>query len=188
MVSIMASDKFKLDMIEEDNMKGEIDKKIRKLLCECFPEDEKVFSQTRYFNNVLPCYTFIFQNNNKVLGHVGVVIHRIMIKNSQIKIAGIQNLAVSNEMRRTGLSQQLMIDAMAEAKKHNIKFGLLFCIPVLENFYSKLKWKTINASVMMLDKNGNKVSVPLKNITMYKELDKESKFPDGPIDLQSRVW
>lgn len=91
------------------------------------------------------------------------------------------------EVRKRRLGCQLMMEAMDEALRRGIHYGLLFCGPDLECFYASLGWIKTSEKVIMTDEHGRSVPIPAKNITMFKELAEEN-FPGGDISLQGRDW
>lgn len=182
-----ASRKFSLELMEEDAMPPEIDAAIKVLLCECFPPDVEMFSKCRHWHGTAPAYTLVYRDGIRVLGHVGVVLRRVRCGQADVEIAGIQSLAVAPSLRGSGLACALMEDAMSEAERRGIRFGLLFCVPKLERFYAPLGWVRTNVAATMMDESGNPAPVPAKNIGMYLELTDEP-FPKGNIDLRGRDW
>jgi predicted N-acetyltransferase YhbS len=186
-MSIDASNKFALELVDESKMSRAADEAIRALLCRCFPPDTGVFAQTRYWHGSAPVYSYVHWSNSNVTGHVGVVVRQIVCGKTRIQIAGIQNLAVAPEKRKQGLSQQLMTEAMEEALRRGIEYGLLFCVPELERFYTSLGWVRTDVCAMMIDENGARVAIPPKNIAMYKELAGK-RWPGGDIDLCGADW
>lgn len=128
----------------------------------------------------------------RVAGHVGIVIREVRCGRTRATagkpalVAGIQNLAVAHELRGRGLSQQLMTEAMTEAVRRSVPFGLLFCVPELERLYASLGWRRTDVSVTLIE-NGKRVPIPGKNIAMFKELAGKP-FPRGDIDLQGMDW
>ena len=168
-------------------LRENVDSAVRDLLCECFPSDREIFSHTRYWHGSAPAYSLVYREHNRLAGHIGVVVRKIKVNNVFVTIAGIQNLAVSGKLRGKGVGRQLMIEAMDEAVKRGIHYGLLFCIPELAHFYVSLRWIKTSEKIMMVDAHCQSVPIPMKNITMFKELAEE-KFPCGHIDLQGRDW
>ena len=77
--------------------------------------------------------------------------------------------------------------AMQEARRREIPFGLLFCLPALEKFYAALDWRTIERVVTMRDATGRTVPLTAKNICMVLPLA-ENTLPPGPIELCGRDW
>jgi len=122
-----------------------------------------------------------------VVGHVAIVIREIRCGGASVTVAGVQSLAVAPDFRGTGLSRRLMTEAMDEAKRRGIAFGLLFCVPGLESFYASLGWIRTDEAVTMRDKEGRPVPIPASNIAMFKPLG-STPFPTGPIDLRGRDW
>jgi predicted N-acetyltransferase YhbS len=178
---------FALELVEESALPPALDRGIRELLCECFPPDVEVFSQTRHWHGTAPEYALVYRADNLLSGHVAVVRRTIRVGNRAVPIAGIQNLAVRPSFRGTGLAQALMTEAMDEARRRGVRFGLLFCVPGLERFYRNLGWVRIDAPVTMLDENGATVPIPGKNIGMTLDLSGEP-FPAGLIHLEGRDW
>jgi predicted N-acetyltransferase YhbS len=178
---------FKLEIVSEDAVSPELDAAIKDLLCECFPVDTEEFRKSRHWHGSAPAYSLVYRQGSSVPGHVGIVRRTITCAGRPVEVAGIESLAVSPTLRGSGLSRQLMIESMAEAKRKGIKFGFLFCSPKLERFYASLGWRRTNAAVTMLDQAGRDVPLPEKSIAMSLDLADET-FPDGEIDLQGRDW
>ncbi len=176
-----------LKVIDEDRIGPEEDAAIRRLLCECFPADAAAFSARRAWNGVGPAFSVIGRHGDKVVGQVGIIDRRITCGGVPNRIAGIQSLAVAPDWRGSGLSHWLMTSAMDEAKRRDIRFGLLFCVPELEGFYSRLRWRRIERAVTMRDAAGRTVPLTAKNIAMELALGGDP-LPPGPIDLEGRDW
>ena len=177
---------FKIEIIEERSAGKDLDKSIRKLLADCFPGDQNSFLKTRCWHST-PEYILVNRKGKSVVGQVAVVTREISCGRKKVKIAGIQSLAVGKKGRGTGLSHHLMIESMSEALRRGIEFGLLFCVPELERFYTSLGWKRIDVPFFMRDASGARTNLPQKNIRMILPLSGR-KFPSGAIDLQGRDW
>ncbi|MFH1023569.1 MAG: GNAT family N-acetyltransferase [Planctomycetota bacterium] len=176
-----------LELIEEARMTPSLDAAIRKLLCACFPGDEAVFAASRLWHGTAPAYTFVARQGEAVGAHIGVVIREVSCGGKATVIAGIQNMAVAPALRKSGVSRRLMTEAMAEAARRGIRFGLLFCVPQLERFYASLGWKTLVVRVVMTGEDGGPEPLPAKNIAMSLDLA-DAPFPAGDIALQGRDW
>jgi predicted N-acetyltransferase YhbS len=176
-----------LEVIDEDRIEPEQDAAIRHLLCKCFAADEATFSARRAWNEVRPAFSVVARSGEEVVGQVGIIDRWVTCGGLPIRVAGIQSLAVAPNWRGSGLSQRLMIAAMDEALRRDIRFGLLFCLPQLENFYSGLGWQRIDRAVTMHDAAGQTVPLTAKNIAMELALDGD-RLPPGPIDLGGRDW
>jgi len=176
-----------VECIDERDMPAELDAAIRTLLCECFPPDAEVFSQTRHWNDSVPAFSVLYRQAGKVLGHVGVTRRTIRVADHEVEVAGIQSVAVTPAMRGTGLAQLLMKEATSQALRRGIVFGLLFCTPNLEHFYGSLGYVCTAAAVTKIDRQGRRLPIPAKNITMFAEFA-DAKFPEGDIDLAGEDW
>ena len=176
-----------LKVLEEDQISPEMDRAIRDLLCECFPADRDVFPYTRYWHDLAPEYTVVHGNGQEVLGHVAIAVRTIACGGRPIRVAGPQSVAVAVEQRGTGLSRRLMDEALAEAVRRRIPFGLLFCVRELESLYSSTGWQRTDQPITIRDEEGRSVPLPRKNIAMFMELGSDP-FPRGPLDLQGRDW
>ena len=130
-----------MQVLEEGQIAPEMDRAIRDLLSECFPADSDVFPYTRYWNDLAPEYTVVCGDGPRVVGHVAVVARTITAPGRPIRVAGPQNVAVAVEQRGADLSRRLMDEALAEAVRRGIPFGLLFCVPELGPLYSSMGWR-----------------------------------------------
>jgi predicted N-acetyltransferase YhbS len=176
-----------LEIISEVDVSPELDREIRQLLCECFPPDVELFSRERHWHHSVPAYSVLCHDVDRLVGHVAIVDRQITCDGQPVRVAGVQSLAVASLWRRTRLSQRLMIATMDEARRRGHDFGLLFCVPELERFYSALDWQKSSPPVRMLDEQGRAARLPAKNIVMHFPLA-DRPFPSGPIDLRGPDW
>ena len=173
--------------VDEADMTPALDVAIRELLCECFPGEVRNFSHTRAWHGSGPTYSIVYCEGTRALGHVGVVVRKVACDRRPVMVAGVQNVAVHPERRRTGLSRRVMHQAMEEASRRGIPYGLLFCVPQLERFYHYLGWEKVAATAVMRDEHGTRVSTSDKNITMIRGLAGAPLSP-REIDLQGADW
>jgi len=178
---------FPLEVIAETDMPPATDRAIKRLLCECFPADVEIYSRRRAWHDSAPTFSVIYREQDRVLGHIGIVVRQTLCGDASITVAGVQNFCVARHRRGTGLSRGLMARALDEAVDRGVRFGLLFCVPELERFYSSLGWSKTERPVTMLDEDGHSVPIPAKNISMLIELAGD-EFPPGAVDLQGRDW
>lgn len=180
------TNQVKTEIIAEKSVSKTDDALIRKMLSECFPQNATEFARCRRWHSD-PEYILLIRNKKAVVGHVAVVIRDISCGRKKVRVAGIQSLAVVPKHRGTGLSQALMTEAMAEAWRRKVPFGMLFCVPELERFYSSLGWKRIDVPVHMRSQSGRKEKLPSKNIAMTLQLS-HIPFPSGAVDLCGSDW
>jgi predicted N-acetyltransferase YhbS len=176
-----------LHIVDENRVGPELDAAVRLLLCDCFPADAETFAARRAWNDVLPLFSVLAWQDEIPVGQVSIVDRSITCSGEAVRVAGVQSLAVAPALRGSGLSQRLMNAAMQEARRREIPFGLLFCLPGLENFYARLGWLRTDRIITMLDAAGSTVPLTAKNICMELPLGEE-QFPLGPIDLGGRDW
>lgn len=175
-----------LELIEETDMTPATDAAIKRLLCDCFPPDVEEFSKSRHWHGTAPAYTIVQREGGEVIGQVGVVLRTVKAGEQPVDIAGIQSLAVSPRLQGSMLAWALMRRCMREAKHRGVPFGLLFCVPELEELYAAMRWKTVDADVIM-QHQGKTQPIPGKNICMVLDLG-GGDWPDGRIDLQGPDW
>jgi len=176
-----------LILMEEAAITSQLDGEIKSLLVVCFPEEQTAFLCSRHWHGSAPACTLVHRRDKSLVGHVGIVLRTVQWNGRNIPAAGIQNLAVAPSMRGTGLSRTLMMEAMAEAGRRGVPFGLLFCVPGLERFYASLGWQCCNVPVTMRDEKGLPAPIPARNIAMALSLG-PAPIPKGPLDLMGRDW
>lgn len=188
-----------LQIVDEDRVGPELDAAVRRLLCECFPADAETFAARRAWNDVQPLFSVFAWQGGNLAGQVGIVDRPIDCGDAavratrgthaqrRVRVAGVQSLAVAPAWRGSGLSQRLMNAAIQEARRRKIPFGLLFCLPGLEEFYARLGWRRTNRAITMRDDSGRTVPLTAKNICMELPLG-EDQLPPGLIDLGGRDW
>ena len=175
-------------ILTDDQIDESLDKSIKEGLCTCFPADEREFSRSRGWHGTMPSWSVLIEKNSQVLAHVGMVDRVIAVGNEQVRVAGVQNVFVLPDHRKSGYFLQIMKASIKEAGRLGYDFGLLFCVPELEKLYALCRWKTLSIrKVRRLDENGEETDLPSKNISMYHPLAR-SEFPDGDIHMQGNDW
>lgn len=107
---------------EEDQLTLRENTQITKLLDKCFPN---TFRGQTYFKQ-LPAFRFLAIDDNKIVGHVGVV-HRIMrLGKNPIRIFGVVDLCVAHTQRQHKLGSKLMQTLICTAQKAHADFIVLF--------------------------------------------------------------
>jgi predicted N-acetyltransferase YhbS len=179
---------MQMHIIDEAAIDAVLDAAIRHGLCEAFPQDAAVFTQTRAWHGSAPAFTAVISEGERVVAHVGIVERLVMVGEERVRVAGIQNVFVLPGQRGQGLSDRLMQAAMDEARQREYDAGLLFCVPALEALYVRMGWKAIAPpSVTRVDETGQEVPLPGKNIAMFYPL-RYVEFPAGPIHLGGNDW
>ncbi len=176
----------KMRCVDEAAVTPELDAAIRELLCTCFPDDAWNFRVTRTWHGSGPDYSIVYAEDGRVLGHVGIHVREVDCDGTRLRVAGVQNVAVHPERRGSGLAHRVMRASMEEAVRQGIPYGLLFCVPELERFYSRLGWVTVEPEVTMVYE-GVEQPIPGKNIAMVHDLESAPLRP-GVVHLLGADW
>lgn len=156
-------------------------------LCETFPDDREYFSKQRGWHGSIPEFTLVAREGERLLGHIAVVERVVGVGNDSVKVGGVQNVFVMPEARGTGLSGELMREALAEMSARGYGCGLLFCLKALEKVYAPQGWRRVEGRKVTRRENDESRPLPDNNITMYFPLAIQS-LPDGDIDLRGNDW
>lgn len=183
-----------LTVIDEKDISEELDIAIREGLVECFPPDAEYFSRQSWWHARPAWRVLAVGDDGKVIGHIAVVVRTVSVGPGGVPVrsAGIQSVFVRPEHRGKGLSDQMMAQAIAEAKERQLDAGLLFCVPKYENVYRRMGWIKIDVRqtygrILMRNEEGKAMPIPGKNITMVYPLNVK-RFPTGSIDLKGPDW
>ncbi len=175
-------------VVTEESLTAAEDAAIRVALCRCFPPDREIFSKTRAWHGTLPTWTVIVQQEELVIAHAGIVEREILVGQERVRAAGVQNVLVVPEHRKSDLFRQIMSVAMAEALRRQLDLGILFCTADLARIYAWLGWRLLkDQSVVRVDEEGRFQSLPEKNVTMFYPLMR-ADIPPGDIHLLGNDW
>jgi nodulation protein A len=175
-------------IIPESSITPEEDAAIRAALCLCFPNDAAVFSQTRAWHGSFPAWSVVFEQQQRIIAHVGVVERKIRVGLEEVRAGGIQNALIVPEHRKKHLFRQIVSAAMEEARRRNLDLGILFCTANLVPLYAAIGWQLLNdRRVIRLDENRLPQPLPAKNATMCYPLHRLD-IPPGDIHLQGNDW
>jgi predicted N-acetyltransferase YhbS len=181
------SGKYSFVLVEEKNMPDQMDREIRALLCECYPEDAGVYSQTKAWHGSSPVFSLVCVKKSELAGYVGVVIREVTCDSVLLVVAGVQNLAVLPGFRGERVGRDLVLKAQDEAESRGLTHGMLFCEPELESYYISIGWNRSAYRVTMDDSNGCVTPLSASLITMVKVFGAGS-FPQGDIYLGGPEW
>ncbi|HEB29536.1 MAG TPA: GNAT family N-acetyltransferase [Spirochaetes bacterium] len=181
------SRKYSFVLVEEKEMQDPMDRDIRALLCECYPEDAGVYSQTRSWHGSSPVFSLVCVKKSVLAGYVGIVIREVARDSELLIVAGIQNLAVLFRFRGGGVGKEMVLRAQDEAERRGLLYGMLFCTPGLESFYVSMGWSRTAYRVTMDDLKGCLTPLPASLIPMVKVFGAGS-FPPGDIYLRGPEW
>ena len=181
------SRKYSFVLVEEKDMPDQMDRDIRTLLCECYPEDTDVYSQARPWHGSSPVFSLICVKERGLAGYVGMVFREVTCDSELLIVAGIQNLAVLPAFRGGCVGKELVLRAQDEAERRGLLHGMLFCTPDLESYYVSMGWNGPAYRVTMNDLTGCLTPLPAGLIPMVK-LFGAGIFPPGDIYLNGPEW
>ena len=128
------------------------------------------------------------EHEGRVVAHAGVVEREILVGAERVLAAGIQNVLVVPEHRRSNLFRQVMAAAMEESLRREQDLGLLFCTRNLARLYGWLKWRLLeDRQVIRVDETGRFRPLPEKNVAMFYPL-RLPEIPPGDIHLLGNDW
>jgi predicted acetyltransferase len=175
-------------VIPEQSLTAAEDAAIRVALCRCFPPDREVFAKTRAWHGTLPTWSVVVEHGDLVVAHAGIVEREILVGHDRVRAAGVQNVLVAPEHRKSDLFGQIMSVAMAEALRRQVDLGILFCTAELARIYAWVGWKILeDRSVVRVDEEGRFRPLPEKNVTMFYPLVR-ADIPPGDIHLLGNDW
>ena len=175
-------------LVAEKSLTAAEDAAIRVALCRCFPAEREVFAKTRAWHGTFPTWSVLVERQDLVIAHAGVVEREILAGNQPVRAAGIQNVLVVPEHRKSALFRQVMSLAMDEARRRELDLGLLFCTVDLARLYAGLGWRLVQGrSVVRIDQQGRVEPLPAKNVTMFYPL-RRAEIPPGDVHLLGNDW
>ena len=178
---------MELRILKESQVTQSLDEEIRKNLVISFPHNEDIFSHSRKWRGNVPFYNVVLLDGDIVCAHVAVVDRTILAGGTNLRVAGVANVFVLPGYRGKGLSDKILITAMAEAKKLEFDCGLLFTGENIKHIYTRNGWLRISGQKFIAVANGIEYSLPPNKPIMYYPLS-NSNFPPGTIHLQGNRW
>ncbi len=195
-MSEFIQDSIKYQILSEDQITPELNRKLTVYLSELFPEWKEVFAHHRAWHDAPPIWSTLAyraENNSTILekefpytivGHVGIVERTITTCwNWRYRVASFQGVSVAPSDRKKGIGRRLLQFSLEEARRRNYPFAILFCKEAMVPYYESLGWKLPEDSMIMW--RDRELPIPMRsNCPMYQELENLA-FPEGPIDVHN---
>ncbi|MDR1963328.1 MAG: GNAT family N-acetyltransferase [Planctomycetaceae bacterium] len=176
-----------IEVVDEHDLNAGLDRQIRDLLRFCFPDWSDIFQNYRAWHSTRPIYSVIARDEDKVIGHIAVVVRTITTTwNFRYNVASIQGVCVAPDSRHAGLAHQMLREALHEASNRGFLFAILYCKEFLVPFYTSQGWKLADDSIVMWNQRDLPISMR-SNCPMYYELS-DVLLPEGPLDVHSPSW
>jgi GNAT superfamily N-acetyltransferase len=185
-----------LRVVAECAIDAPLDRRIRALLCACFPAAHAVFSVTRAWHGSAPAWTVLAERTGgdvvgplgALVGHVGVVERSIRIAGQPFRVGGVQNVAVCAAQRGQGLARRLMQRVRALLRSEQYGAGLLFCTDDLVAVYERCGWELLDATRFRRITAENPVApLPAGSRAMWQPAG-ATRWPPGEVHLQGGDW
>ncbi|SFS55263.1 GNAT family N-acetyltransferase [Paenibacillus sp. 453mf] len=179
---------MRIKKVPEYDINRELEAMIQDLLTNSFP---KIYPTNRIYFKQLPHLRFLaFNQENQLVGHVGLDYRVMSLNGEPIKVLGIIDLCVSQNTRSIGIGTTLLLEVDKFSKVRNIDFILLFADNMtlyLNNGYktvkNKCRWLKIDNESQIIKGIGYE-SV---NELMIKEVGKR-EWIEGDLDLLGYLY
>jgi ribosomal protein S18 acetylase RimI-like enzyme len=148
---------LKIEKVFEYDISNELEANIEELLINSFPD---IYPKDRIYFKQLPHFRFLaFNQENQLIGHVGLEYRVMNLNGRPVRILGVIDLCVSQKTRSQGVGSALLLEIDKFSVGRNIDFILLFTDK--RNFYLR---------------NGY---TPVKNKCKWMKIDYETQITNG---------
>ncbi|MGG4104759.1 GNAT family N-acetyltransferase [Paenibacillus lautus] len=179
---------MKLEKVFEYDINNKLEAKIQELLIGSFPE---VYPRDRIYFKQLPHVRFLaFNQENQLIGHVGLDYRVMNLNGKPIRVLGVIDLCVSQSARSQGLGSTLLLEIDKFSVGRNIDFTLLFADNMtlyLRNGYkpvkNRCKWLKIDDETQLT----NGIGFEAMNELMIKEVGK-TDWSKGNLDFLGYLY
>ncbi|MDT0123059.1 GNAT family N-acetyltransferase [Paenibacillus sp. RRE4] len=179
---------MKIKQVHEYNIDEKLEADIQNVLNRCFPE---IYPTNRIYFKQLPHLRFLaFNQENQLVGHVGLD-YRVMNLNGEIiKVLGLIDLCVSINNRSEGIGSLLLSEIDRLSKKGSVDFILLFADNT--NLYTKNGYQTVENNCTWLKINHgsqNTIDIGSESINglMIKKVGNK-EWVQGNLDLLGYLY
>ena len=128
---------------------------------------------------------FVGYEDNEPVAHAGACLHTMRVNGDKMRLGGLNSVITIPKARSKGYGG-LVVEA-AEIHMRNamgVDFGMLFCHPELEAFYSRRGWQTIQGPVVIDQPDGPRDSPHTVMVLPCKD----QEWTNRPITLGSMPW
>ena len=133
---------------------------------------------------------FVLYADGKPLSHVGLLRRTVKVNSEPINVAGVGGVVTVPEAQRRGLAQRVMKHAQDYTERDwAVDAGLLFCLPQKERYYGRMGWQILEAPVTIQQPDESTgVRKILSPLTVMILPLRNTRWPSGPVDLESLPW
>lgn len=179
---------MKIEKIYEYEINGQLRTKLQQLLVECFTE---VYPKDRIYFKQVPHFRFIvIDDNNQLIGQVGLDYRVMNLNGKPIRVLGIIDLCVSKNKRSQGIASLLLSEINDFCEGKLVDFLLLFADN--KKLYLNSGFKSVNNECKWLkidDENQTTYGIGHEKINelMIKEVG-NIKWENGKLDLLGYLY
>lgn len=130
-------------------------------------------------------YHFITEEDGRPLSHVGIIKTTVGVGGRTVTVGGIGGVVTVPEAQ----GRRLVHEGMRQAaeficRELGADFGMLYCLPRLENFYAQQGWQTL-ADEVEIEQPAGKVVWPYR--VMVRPCG-ERVWPAGRVEVGGLPW
>jgi N-acetylglutamate synthase-like GNAT family acetyltransferase len=168
--------------IKDADVDNTLDRKIRDLLCVCFPE-QPVFKFQRHYHEK-PQHRWYIEEAGSLVAHTALHCKTIGVNDISVDIGGIAEVAVHPDFRGRKLVRQLLNEAHHWLKDNGYRYSMLFGE---KKVYASSGYKQIDANFHYFNPAEESwVDGPIDSAMVA--LLNECNWPDGKIDLKGPMF
>jgi predicted N-acetyltransferase YhbS len=132
----------------------------------------------------------IARSDGRVVGHVGWARRTIGVGDSDVAVAGVGGVLISERARGRSLGKRMLAEtARSMHESGGIAFGYLGCREQVVPFYESCGWHRIVVAERSIARDGTPVEdapgQPILVLPVEREL---TSWPPGSVDLRGRAW
>lgn len=179
---------YQVKQIVDYDINGKVKAEIQELLCECFGDD---YPDDRIYFKQIPHFRYLVHNEDqRLVGHVGVDYRVMNLKDEPINVLGIIDLCVSKGSRSLGIGSQLLFEVERFSDGRNIDFLLLFAYD--PSLYEKNGFQSVSNQCTWMkinDQNQTTRGIGTETINeiMIKQLGTK-KWSSGHLDMLGYLY
>ncbi len=179
---------MEIKIFTETKIDNNLDEKIRKNLCDCFPSNVEYFSTSRGWNGIPSDITVVGFEEEEPIAHIGVIFRTIDIMHSSYHIFGLQNVYVIPKQRGKHFIDMLFNKLLDYLDEYNHDFGLLFARPKVSHLYTRLGWRKMDNICLKENWGGEIKKRKLSHDSLYFYPMKVLNPPEGCYFLNGPSW
>ncbi len=120
-----------------------------------------------------------------LVANAGLLVVEVEVSGERFPIVGLGGVIVAREHRGEGLSLRVLEATLARAAALGPDFIVLFCHDDRMGLYRRVGFDEIRDQVLVESSGGQ---IPMPMLTMWRALQPDAAWPDGPVAVRSRPF